>query len=101
MFPLQVLRRIRKMVRRYEPIRVILRKWYRISQFLLAKWLLKMRHADEGLLNIDHKRVVLTPSRYDRSWIGIAVWHFGTIQSVVWDLNGYIVKERDGIYQIL
>ena len=101
MFSPRILRPLRKTVRRNKFIRNIARRTYRISQYYLAIILWKLRRDNTGILNIDPNLITHTVSRYDESWQGNTVWHFGTVSDGNWDLDGYLVEERGLIYPIL
>jgi hypothetical protein len=96
-----MLRPLRKLVRRNEFLRSKLRRLYRFSAYHLAKGLTKLRKGDNGLRYVEPNEITHTVSRFDDTWKGNAVWHFGTVSGGDWDRDGYVVRERSQIYPIL
>ncbi len=96
-----MLRPLRRVVRRNEFLRDKLRRFYRFSAYHLANGLMKLRKDDEGLRFVEPHEITHTVSRYDDTWQGNAVWHFGTVSGGDWDRDGYLVHERSQIYPIL
>ena len=96
-----MLRPLRKLARRNEFLRSKLRRLYRFSAYHLAKGLMKVRKGDKGLRYVNPNEITHTVSRFDDTWKGNAVWHFGTVSGGDWDRDGYPVRERSQIYPIL
>jgi 2-polyprenyl-3-methyl-5-hydroxy-6-metoxy-1,4-benzoquinol methylase len=96
-----MLRPLRKFVRRNEFLRNNLRFLYRFSAYHLANVLIKLRKSDEGLRYVTPNEITHTVSRFDDTWKGNAVWHFGTVSGGDWDRDGYPVREISQIYPIL
>ncbi|MCI0645215.1 MAG: class I SAM-dependent methyltransferase [Chloroflexi bacterium] len=96
-----ILRPLRKLVRRNEFLRTRFRRAYRFLQYSLARALLAFRKDEVGLLYVDPKDITYTVSRYDNTWRGNDVWHFGTINGGDWDKEGYPIREYLKVYPIL
>jgi SAM-dependent methyltransferase len=62
---------------------------------------MNLRKGDKGLRYVNPGEITHTVSRFDDSWKGNAVWHFGTVSGGDWDKDGYLVRERSQIYPIL
>lgn len=96
-----MLRPLRKLARRNEFLRNKLRRLYRFSAYHLARGLMKLRKNDKDLRYVNPFEINHTVSRFDDTWKGNTVWHFGTVSGGDWDKDGYSVQERSQIYPIL
>ena len=60
-----------------------------------------LRSDYQGLVYVDPLLITHTVNRYDRTLKRNAVWHFGTVASGDWDLDGIPIQEYGHFYSIL
>jgi len=92
---------IRKWVRKHERLRSTLRRLYRAGQYYAAWALGKLRQDKFQVLCVNPDDVTHTVSRDDDTLKGNAVWHFGSVSTGDWDLNGIPLHEHGDVYTIL
>jgi len=92
---------VRKLVRRNNLLRNVLRRFYRSGQYYTARVLGKFRQDRLEILYVNPNDIAYTVSRDDATLKGNAVWHFGSVSDGDWDLNGNPVREHGDAYTIL
>ena len=91
----------RRLARRNERVRRLLRRLYRNGQYLSARLLGKFRRDELTMLYVDPQDIQMTVARDDPTLTGNSVWHFGSVAGGDWDLSGVPVREHGDVYTIL
>jgi glycosyltransferase involved in cell wall biosynthesis/2-polyprenyl-3-methyl-5-hydroxy-6-metoxy-1,4-benzoquinol methylase len=96
-----LLRHLRKGYTTVGSLKNLFRWNYWFVRHCLIKFFSKIRKDDHRILYVNPNDIIFTISKDDPTLKGNSVWHFGSVESGNWDINGYPVQEYGSLYKIL